>query len=100
MILQGAWSGDYALGLIRTWAGFGALTIIGLVLASLSSGIATAGRGARLAGSVLIALGVMSGIALWLNKSGAVDMADTMQPWVLLAVCMLVGGVLAYGTRN
>jgi hypothetical protein len=100
MILWGSWSGGYALGLIRTWVAFGALTILGLLLASLFSGVAAAGRGARAAGGAILALGASSGVVLWLNRSGSVSLHDTMQPWVLLAACLIAGGVLSYGTRN
>lgn len=100
MILRGAERGLYAFGLIRTWAAFGALTAAGLLIASLFSGVSAAGRAARWAGTAILALGVLSGVILVLNKSGTIRLADTLQPWVLLAVCLVVGGVMTYGTRS
>jgi hypothetical protein len=99
LILYGASAGGYEFGLVRTWVAFGALSVFGLMLTSLSSGIRAAEQGARIAGMAVLGLGAVSGAVLVLNKAGALHLADTMQPWALLAVCAVAGGTLTFGTR-
>ena len=99
LILRGADLGRYEFGLIRTWIGFGSLTGVGLLMTSLASGLSGAERSARLAGVAIVGLGAVAGFVLFLSKLGVVGIVDTLQPWVLLAVCILVGGVLLFGSR-
>jgi hypothetical protein len=99
-ILYGAYEGGYQLGLLRTWAAFGVAYLVGLLLASLCSGLAGSERLVRRAGAALLGLGVLSGAALALNKVGAMRLADTMQPWALLAACAVVGGVILFGSSS
>jgi hypothetical protein len=99
-ILYGAYEGGYQLGLLRTWAAFGAAYLVGLLLASLCSGIAGSERLVRRAGTALLGLAALAGAALVLNKVGAVRLADTMQPWALLAACAVVGGVILFGSSS
>jgi hypothetical protein len=99
-ILFGAYEGGYQLGLLRTWAAFGAAYLVGLLVASFCSGIAGSERLVRRAGAALFGLGVAAGASLALNKIGVLRLADTMQPWALLAVCVVVGGVILFGTSS
>ncbi|MBN2565729.1 MAG: hypothetical protein JXB46_08460 [Candidatus Eisenbacteria bacterium] len=99
LILYGACGGGYAFGLVRTWVGFGALSVFGLMLTSLSSGLGGAESVARLAGMAVLGLGAICGAMLILSKIGVVQLADTMQPWALLAVCAVAGGTLTFGSR-
>jgi hypothetical protein len=99
-VLHGAYVGSYQLGLLRTWAIFGAAYLVGLLLASLCSGVAGSDRLVRRGGVALLGLGGLAGALLALNKAGAMRLADTMQPWALLATCAVVGGVIVFGTSS
>jgi hypothetical protein len=98
-ILYGSHSGTFAAGLLRTWSAFGLCTVGGLVIASLSSGAAGSERLVRNAGLAVLGLGALAALTLVLSKRGALVMADTMQPWALVAVCAIVGGVILFGSR-
>jgi len=99
-ILYGASVGRYEAGLLRTWAAFGASFLVGLLLASMFSGVSRSERLVRRAGGALFGLGVVSGAVLALSKAGVLDMADTMQPWALLLACVIVGGVILFGSSS
>jgi hypothetical protein len=99
-ILYGASVGRYEAGLLRTWAAFGASFLLGLLVASSFSGVMASERLARRAGGALFGLGLVSGAALALNKAGVLGLADAMQPWALLAACVIVGGVILFGSSS
>lgn len=99
-ILVGAYQGHYAAGLLKTWVWFGAAYLVGLLLASMFSGLSGSERIVRRAGGALMGLGVLAGLCLVLNHARVLDMADTMQPWVLLAACAVVGGVIVFGSSS
>jgi hypothetical protein len=99
-ILYGAFGAGYQAGLLRTWTAFGAAYLVGLLLASVFSGLRGSERLVRRAGGALFTLGLASGSSLALNKMGVVGLSDTMQPWALLAVCVVVGGVILFGSSS
>jgi hypothetical protein len=99
MILLGAARGGYAMGLVPTWIAFGSLCVLGLVVTSLFSRLAGAERAVQWAGAAVVGLGGVAAVLLVLSRSGAVRLADTMQPWALLVVCVLAGGTLLFGSR-
>ena len=99
-VLYGAYHGAYEAGLLRTWSAFGIAYLMGLLLASACSGVEGSVRLVRRSGFVLAGLGLVSGVALALNATGVLHLADTMQPWVLLAVCLVVGGVIVFGSAS
>jgi len=99
-LLSGAHEGRFALGLVRTWTWLGASLLVGLSLVSFCSGIAGSGRGVRKAGWAILALGAGAGVTLALNSAGVFTMKDTMQPWVLLAACVIVGGTVVFGSSS
>ena len=99
-ILYGSYVGYYELGLLRTWTYFGGAYLVGLLLASFCSGVSGSERLVRRAGGALFVLGLLSGASLGLNASGAMLLANTMQPWALLASCLVVGGVILFGSGN
>lgn len=99
-ILYGAYEGQYEAGLLRTWTSFGAAYLVGLLLASLCSKVSSSERLVKRAGGALFGLGVLSGVLLALNKAGVLSLADTMQPWMVLAACLIVGGVILFGSTS
>ena len=99
-VLYGAYGAGYQAGLLRTWTVFGAAYLIGLLLASMCSGLSGSERVVRRAGGALVALGVASGVSLALNAAGVVRLSDTMQPWALFAVCIVVGSVILFGSSS
>ena len=99
-ILYGSYGAGFQAGLLRTWAAFGAAYLVGLLLASVFSGVQSSERVVRRAGGALFALGLASGASLALSKVGVVGLADTMQPWALLAACVVVGGVILLGSSS
>jgi hypothetical protein len=98
-ILYGAAVGDYAAGLIRTWVALGATGLVGVALASFCSSLSRSDSLVKGLGGAYLGLGVVSGSLLGLSKAGTVALSDTMQPWVLLLVCIVVGGILVFGSR-
>ena len=99
-ILYGSYEGHFQAGLLRTWAAFGAAYLVGLLVASLGSGLSSSERLVRRAGGAVFGLGVLSGAALALNSARVLVLQDTMQPWALLAACVVVGGVLLFGSSS
>ncbi len=99
-MLYGSYEGQYQAGLLRTWTSFGAAYLVGLLLASLCSGVSSSERLVKRAGGALFGLGVLSGALLALNTARVVPLADTMQPWALLAACLVVGGVILFGSTS
>ena len=99
-ILYGSYDGQFELGLLRTWTCFGAAYLVGLLLASLCSGVSRSERLVRRAGGALFGLGVLSGATLALHATGVAPLAATMQPWALLAACVVVGGVILFGSAS
>ena len=99
-ILYGAYEGRYEAGLLRTWTSFGAAYLVGLLLASLCSGVSNSERLVRRAGGALFGLGVLSAALLVLNATRVLPLVDTMQPWALLAACFIVGGVILFGSTS
>ena len=99
-ILYGSYEGHFEAGLLRTWAFFGAAYLVGLLLGSFSSGVSGSERLVRRAGGALLGLGILSGAALALNAAGVLHFADVMQPWALLAACVVVGGVIVFGSSS
>jgi hypothetical protein len=99
-ILAGAYDGQYQAGLLRTWTAFGAAYLVGLLLASICSGVSNSERLVRRAGGALLGLGAASGLSLALNSLGTFALRDTMQPWALLAACVVVGGVIVFGSSS
>jgi hypothetical protein len=99
-VLQGAYEGVYQAGLLRTWSVFGVAYLLGLLLASVCSGVEGSQRLVRLSGLALMGLGLLSGVSLGLNATRVLALADTMQPWALLAVCLIVGGVIVFGSSS
>jgi len=97
-ILYGSYVGYYELGLLRTWSYFGGAYLVGLLLASFCSAVSGSERLVRRAGGALFGLGVLSGASLVLNSTGAMPLVTTMQPWALLAACLVVGGVILFGS--
>lgn len=98
-ILYGASVGNYAAGLIRTWATFGATGLVGVALASFCSSLSRSDSLVKGLGGAYLGLGVVSGALLGLSKAGTVALSDTMQPWALFLTCIIVGGVLVFGSR-
>ncbi len=99
-ILYGSYEGHFQAGLLRTWTGFGATYLVGLLVASLCSGLSSSDRLVRRAGGAVLGLGVLAGVALALNSARIVALKDTMQPWALLAACVVVGGVILFGSSS
>ena len=99
-ILYGSYEGQFQAGLLRTWAAFGATYLVGLLLASLCSGVSSSERLVRRAGGALFGLGALSGTVLALNSARVIALQNTMQPWALLAVCVVVGGVILFGSSS
>ncbi len=99
-VLYGSYAGRYEAGLLRTWTCFGAAYLVGLLLASLFSGVADSERVVRRAGGALLGLGALSGASLALNAARVLPLADTMQPWALFAACAVVGGVILFGSAS
>lgn len=97
-ILYGSYEGHFQAGLLRTWTAFGAAYLVGLLLASLCSKLSSSDRLVRGAGGAVLGLGVLSGVILALNSVHVLALRDTMQPWALLAVCGVVGGVILFGS--
>ena len=99
-ILYGSWEGRYDGGLLRTWTAFGAAYLVGLLLASLCSGVSSSERLVKRGGGALFGLGVVSAVLLALNTADVLLLANTMQPWALLAACFVVGGVILFGSTS
>ena len=99
-VLYGSYEGRYEAGLLRTWTWFGAAYLVGLLLASLCSGVSGSERVVRRAGGALFGLGVLSGAALVLNATHVLPLSGTMQPWALFASCVVVGGVILFGSAS
>lgn len=99
-ILYGSYEGHFQAGLIRTWTAFGAAYLVGLLLASLCSGLSSSDRLVRRAGGAVLGLGVLAGAVLVLNSADVLVLKDTMQPWALLAACVVVGGVILFGSSS
>ncbi len=97
-ILYGSYEGHFHGGLLRTWTTFGATYLVGLLLASLCSGLSSSDRLVRGAGGAVLGLGVLSGVVLALNSAHVLVLKDTMQPWALLAACVVIGGVILFGS--
>jgi hypothetical protein len=97
-ILYGAYGSGYEAGLLRTWAAFGGLYVLGLLTASVFSGVRGSERVVRRAGAALLGLGVVAGGSLALSAVGILSLSDTMQPWALLAVCAVAGCVILFGS--
>jgi len=97
-ILYGSYEGQFQAGLLRTWTTFGATYLVGLLLASLCSGLSSSDRLVRSAGGALLGLGVLAGVVLALNSAHVLALRNTMQPWALLAACVIVGGVVLFGS--
>ena len=97
LILYGSYCASYELGLLRTWTYFGACYLVGLLLASLCSGVSSSERVVKRAAAALFGLGVVSGTSLALNAAGVMRLADTLQPWALLAACVVVGALVTVG---
>jgi hypothetical protein len=99
-VLYGSYEGRYEAGLLRTWTCFGAAYLVGLLLASLCSGLSGSDQLVRRAGGALFGLGVLSGASLVLNATRVLPLADTMQPWALFAACAVMGGVILLGSTS
>jgi drug/metabolite transporter (DMT)-like permease len=99
-ILYGSYEGHFQAGLLRTWTAFGASYLVGLLLASLCSGLSSSDRLVRRAGGAVLGLGVLAGAVLALNSADVLVLKDTMQPWALLAACAVVGGVILFGSSS
>jgi hypothetical protein len=99
-ILYGSYDGRYEAGLLRTWTCFGTAYLVGLLLASMCSGVSRSDRLVRRAGGALFGLGLLAGASLALNAAGALPLAVTLQPWALLASCLVVGGVILFGSSG
>ncbi|MEA3409564.1 MAG: hypothetical protein U9Q95_04375 [Candidatus Eisenbacteria bacterium] len=99
-ILYGSYAGDFEAGLLRTWTVFGGAYLVGLLVASLCSGVSSSERLVRRAGGAVFGLGVLAGVALALNSAGVLALRDTMQPWALLAAGVVVGGVILFGSSS
>ncbi|MFH1689647.1 MAG: hypothetical protein ABIE42_05350 [Candidatus Eisenbacteria bacterium] len=99
-ILYGSYEGRYEAGLLRTWACFGATYLVGLLVASMFSGVSDSERVVRHAGGALFGLGVLSGATLVLSAAQVLPLAGTMQPWALFATCVVVGGVILFGSAS
>jgi drug/metabolite transporter (DMT)-like permease len=78
---------------------FGVLVLLGATVYSVSSRRLAAERVVRLTGVALLTLGAAAGAVLWARAHGGVRVDAPVQLWLLLAACLISGGVAVHSSR-
>jgi hypothetical protein len=98
-IFAGAFRAEFVAGLPTLWLLFGALSLAGTALYSVSSRALAPEHTVRRGGIALLALGSAAGAVLWARAHGGVRVDAPVQLWLLFAVCLICGGVALYSSR-
>jgi ABC-type uncharacterized transport system permease subunit len=98
-IFAGSFRARFVAGLPVLWLLFGVLVLVGATMYSVSSRRLAAEHTVRGTGLVLLALGAAAGAALWARARGGLRVDAPVQLWLLLAVCLISGGVAVYSSR-